>query len=249
MPLDRSDHPARLHARIDACISYTDGVTPPNSTLPWERLTERSPLAARIAAHTAQAIIERRHREGELITESELADANGASRTPAREAMVQLETWGLVRLAPKKGAIVTAVTPEERRDLLAVRTLFEANVRPDAATADALAEALAANLERQESALTRSDLLDFAGADHGFHSLLIQSSGNSVTMEILDRLGPRLARLTYQVIAEHPERIAVFLSEHRVLARHLADADREHYAELVRAHISAGHADAVTVAP
>src|SRR5690625_7883968 len=75
-----------------------------------------------MAAWAAREIIERRFEPGELLTEADLAEAQKASRTPAREAMLQLERWRLVRLVPKKGAIVTTVTSCERRDLLAVRS-------------------------------------------------------------------------------------------------------------------------------
>ncbi|MGO3885267.1 MAG: GntR family transcriptional regulator [Mycetocola sp.] len=236
----------------------------PHSRLPWERLGERSPIATRMAAHAAKAIVERRHPEGALITEAELAAESGASRTPAREAMVQLESWGLVRLVPKKGAIVTTITSEERRDLLAVRALFEtaavgspaiAGVAQDTpsrgeapgttpATPGAtstLADDLAQILDRQEQALAAHDLLDFASADYAFHSRLIQASGNRVTMDILDRLGPRLARLTYQVITEHPDRIGEFLTDHRDLAELLARGDHDRFTELVHHHITTGH--------
>ncbi|WP_268742099.1 GntR family transcriptional regulator [Nocardiopsis dassonvillei] len=93
--------------------------------LPWERPDDRSPLSHRLAADTARAVIERRHPAGTLLTETDLAAAHGASRTPAREAMLRLHSWGLVRLLPKKGAIVSEATPRERRDLLALRAMLE----------------------------------------------------------------------------------------------------------------------------
>ena len=79
-------------------------------TLPWQRTDDTAPIASRMAAWAAREIIERRFEPGELLTEADLAEAQKASRTPAREAMLQLERWRLVRLVPKKGAIVTTVT-------------------------------------------------------------------------------------------------------------------------------------------
>ena len=72
-------------------------------TLPWLDTSENLPIAAQIAARTARRITEGAIEPGELLREVDLAAEHGASRTPAREAMLQLETWGLVRLLPKIG--------------------------------------------------------------------------------------------------------------------------------------------------
>ena len=89
-----------------------------SAALPWERLGERSSLGSRMAAATAREIIGGEREPGAWLTETDLAAAGGASRTPAREAMLLLERWGLVRLIRKKGAVVTPLTAKERRDLL-----------------------------------------------------------------------------------------------------------------------------------
>ena len=46
---------------------------------------------------------------GELISEGEIAEALGMSRTPVRAAFAQLESEGLLRLYPKRGALVVPV--------------------------------------------------------------------------------------------------------------------------------------------
>ncbi|MBM9468206.1 GntR family transcriptional regulator [Nakamurella leprariae] len=214
-------------------------------TLPWERADDRGPLAARMAADAARAVVERRYPAGMLLTEADLAVATGASRTPAREAMLQLEAWGLVRLAPKKGAVVTAVTVEERRDLLAARAMFEIEAVAVIARGDADLAALAADIDdslrRQRTALERGDLVGFAGGDYAFHARIIASGGNAVVGRLLDTLGPRLARLTHEVVLERPDRLATLLAEHEELAERAGSGDAVGFAELVRRHIAAGH--------
>src|SRR5699024_12284625 len=111
-------------------------------TLPWALSDDSAPIESRMAAWAAREIIERRFEPGELLTEAGRAEAQKTSRTPAREAMLQLERWRLVRLVPKKGAIVTTVTSRERRDLLAVRAMFEVDAVEALTAADGL-EALA----------------------------------------------------------------------------------------------------------
>ena len=47
------------------------------------------------------------------------------SRTPAREALLRLEVEGLVRLQPKKGAVVATFSPHAMDDVLEARVLVE----------------------------------------------------------------------------------------------------------------------------
>src|SRR6185437_11934747 len=67
---------------------------------------EKIPAAERVYAYVKAAILDRTYPGGELLTEGELATAVGVSRTPVREALLRLEESGLVKLYPKKGALV-----------------------------------------------------------------------------------------------------------------------------------------------
>lgn len=179
--------------------------------------------------------------------------------------MLRLHSWGLVRLLPKKGAIVSEATPRERRDLLALRAMLEVEaVRtlaadpgrgsgpatgqedgPEAGSATGPEAGLAADLEvilaRQRAALESHDVLDFAGADYAFHARVIQSGGNHVVAELLDTLGPRWARLTYLAVTENPPRLETFLREHEGLTARALAGDAEGFSALVRSHIEYGH--------
>lgn len=222
------------------------------ATLPWRATADRDTVAQKMAAATARAIVAREYGEGFLLTEVELASRHGVSRTPAREAMLQLEAWGLIRLAPKKGGVVTTVTLEERRDLLALRAIFETDAiasLTDADTLTALGTHLEDVLARQREALASGDLLSFADADYSFHATIISSSGNQVISELLEQLAPRLARLTYLAITDAPGRVPVLLNEHERLATCAQQGDAATFAELVREHIAGGHFNAYQVAP
>ncbi len=47
------------------------------------------------------------------------------SRTPVREALLRLETEGLIKLYPKKGALVLPVSAQEIADVVETRLLVE----------------------------------------------------------------------------------------------------------------------------
>src|SRR5699024_2936122 len=49
----------------------------------------------------------------------------GVSRMPIREALRQLEVEGLVKLEPRKGAIVTPISSEDIEEIYQLRALLE----------------------------------------------------------------------------------------------------------------------------
>src|SRR3954454_15530202 len=81
--------------------------------------------ADRAYAHAKAGILARRYAPHGLLTEGELADAVGVSRTPVREALLRLQAEGLIRLLPKRGALTLPVTPAEVADVLETRRLIE----------------------------------------------------------------------------------------------------------------------------
>src|ERR1700754_4873816 len=62
---------------------------------------------------------------GELISEGEVAEALGMSRTPVRAAFGQLEAEGLLRLYPKRGALVVPVSAAETEAVIETRWVIE----------------------------------------------------------------------------------------------------------------------------
>src|SRR3954466_12275201 len=84
-----------------------------------------STATSRAYDHLKQAILDRAYPGGALLSEGEVAAQVGVSRTPVREALLRLEAEGLVRLYPKRGALVLPVSPKEISDVLETRELVE----------------------------------------------------------------------------------------------------------------------------
>ena len=83
--------------------------------------------------------------EGTFLTEAEVCRAIGISRTPVREALLRLESDGLLKIVPKKGAYVPPVTEAEVEAVMQARGLVEDWCVRRAAVSN---EPLAAQLER-----------------------------------------------------------------------------------------------------
>lgn len=210
--------------------------------LPWSNIGATT-IADRVAGSLARRIAEGEIEPGEVLTEVEVAAEFEASRTPAREAMLKLERWGLVRLAPKKGAVVTNPSARERRELLAVRSMLEASaaasIAADPAARERLATLLDENLRGQGAAL--ADPERFALLDYAFHLEIIGHDDNRVVAEISRSLAPRLYRLTHLAVVNAVD-LGRLHAEHVALAGALRDGDAELFRDLMAQHIGAGHA-------
>jgi DNA-binding GntR family transcriptional regulator len=153
--------------------------------------------AERVYRHAKTAILSRRIAPHELLTEGELADAVGVSRTPVREALLRLETEGLIRLLPKRGALVLPVTPGEVADVLETRRLLETfAVRKAIAAAPArLVPQLEHHLETMRTAARTSDARAYAEADREFHAAIVAATGNAIITDLYASLRDRQLRM------------------------------------------------------
>jgi len=82
-------------------------------------------LVEDIAGQLSDAIFQGKLHPGQQIVESDLQQALGVSRAPLREALLKLEGQGLVRMVPRKGVFVRAITPRWISEIFTVRAWLE----------------------------------------------------------------------------------------------------------------------------
>lgn len=197
------------------------------------------PAAERVYAYVKQAVLDRRYEGGSLLTEGELAEAVGVSRTPVREALLRLEVEGLIRLYPKKGALVLPVSAREIRDVVETRLLVETHAARAALPLPAtVLEELAELLERQKRLAESGDLAEVAVADRCFHATLVKATGNEILGRLYDQLRDRQLRMGVAVMHAHPERVAKNITEHAEILQALRQGDVDAAVEAVDRHIS-----------
>ena len=71
----------------------------------------------KLANDMAEAILSGEFAPGYRLDEQLLAQRYNVSRTPVREALRQLATTGLIEIRPRRGAVVTSVTPAQLEEL------------------------------------------------------------------------------------------------------------------------------------
>jgi DNA-binding GntR family transcriptional regulator len=86
---------------------------------------ELSPIRDKVYQFIKNAIIQGTYKSGERIIERELADKLNVSRTPIREALFRLESQGFVKTLPRKGVIVSKLTPMEIIEIFTILSALE----------------------------------------------------------------------------------------------------------------------------
>lgn len=196
------------------------------------------PAAERVYTHIKKAVLDRHYQGGTLLTEGELAEAVGVSRTPVREALLKLEVEGLIKLYPKKGALVLAVSAQEIADVVETRLLVEEFAVRRAVPASArLVARLEELLAEQRVRAGDGDLAAFAVTDRRFHAEIVRNAGNEILSKLYDQLRDRQLRMGVAVLEAHPDRVAKNIVEHTELLDAIRTGDAEGAARCVRRHV------------
>jgi DNA-binding GntR family transcriptional regulator len=155
-------------------------------------------------------------------SEQEIASRLGMSRTPVHEAVIRLQEEGLVRVLPRRGVVVCAISAEDMREI------YDVIIALEAASAELLAErspperlATARELDlankAMETALKNHDLAAWADADEVFHRLLIEHTRNQRLLRMYHTIMDQShrARMVTLRIRPRPEGS---VKEHRSIA-------------------------------
>jgi DNA-binding GntR family transcriptional regulator len=170
-------------------------------TLPRSASTPRPARRARPGASgqraylaLREAILEGRYQPGERLKEVEVASTLGISRTPVRQAFVQLELEAMVSLEPHRGAIVRELTEADLHEMFVLRAVLEGFCASEAATRmDVSAiehlEALHEEFERviaRRASPARTDRLVALNSE--FHEAVVAGSGLTRVTAVIDKL-------------------------------------------------------------
>ncbi len=158
------------------------------------RLTDTS-LASRAKELIRAAIFEGEIRPEERLTIERIADELGISRTPVREALKALESDGVVRLLPRRGAIVASFSKREIYDRYTMRAMIEGYVGAQAC--ERQSKTLAKELQRDLDGLAR--LIDQATLDIDaarplieanatFHNRILKAADSVTSERLLEQL-------------------------------------------------------------
>lgn len=210
------------------------------ATAPVAAPAKSPPAAERVYLHVKAGVLDRSYEGGTLLTEGDLAEAVGVSRTPVREALLRLEAEGLLKLYPKKGALVLPVSAQEIADVVETRLLVEqhAVAKVVGAVPPGLLARLEESLAEQRDLAAAGDLAAFAVADRCFHAEIVRAAGNRILAHLYDQLRDRQLRMGVATMHAEPSRVAKNIAEHTEILDALRAGAAGAAAEVVDRHVS-----------
>ncbi len=152
--------------------------------------------------------------EGTKLTERDVSELLGISRSPARDALMTLETEGLIVSRPT-GRFVIELTEKDVRDIHLLRWTLE-RIAAELAAAnmtEAQREELYAALRDLEAAVD-GDAHDWARSDTALHRTIWRLADNAHLLKVLDSVFGAIF-----VLAERDKRYGT-RNDERVIANH-----------------------------
>lgn len=184
-----------------------------------------------------QALRSGRLQPGDRIREKEICERLGVSRTPVREALLQLEPLGLVSFLPRQGIVVNALTERDVEDLFETIGALEA-AAARLAVAE-LAETDVAKLEKSLVTMQRlvknRDLRNLNREMEAFHEIHLTRCPNRLMVATIRLLKRRFYDVPHH-IAFVPEWETQLLAEHRRLIDLFRLRDADGAADFMRLH-------------
>lgn len=185
-----------------------------------DREVQAETIADKVHALLSREIAAGTYRPGERIHEKALAERLGISRTPIREALLRLETEGVVICTSRRSYNVRILTADDVREIYETLGLLEGAAA--AAVTDKLEVSDFEELERLNQSMVEAaaaaDLHAFGRWNRQFHHVFLDKVDNAVLRETCDHVrGPLY---TFPV---HPGSLAAWLGksveEHREIIR------------------------------
>jgi DNA-binding GntR family transcriptional regulator len=203
-------------------------------------ITPSPTSSLRVSEALREAILSGEFGPGQRLRTESLAKRFGSSRTPVREALVQLEGEGLVDIEPRRGAIVRSFASADLIDLYEIRVLLE-----PAAAARAALQVSEAQLELLAELVALSDarggdspdaIDDQIAWNERFHALVIEAAGSPRLSAALRATAgiPRSFRTAFWRDEAHR---AFSQTCHRELVSALGEGSAERAEAVMRMHI------------
>ena len=179
---------------------------------------------------------------GVQILEGDLSKRLGMSRTPIREALIRLQSEGLVEVSPRHGMRVLPVSPVDMEQIYQILTALESTAAEALAQRDPSAKDLApmvAACDAMEAALEADDLKGWAAADEAFHGDLLNLCGNPRLAAICFNFWDQSHRVRMITLGLRPKPVSS-TKDHRALLGAIRKGDAARAREIHRAHRIAG---------
>jgi DNA-binding GntR family transcriptional regulator len=198
-------------------------------------------LREKILENIRDAIISGSLKAGSKVSEPELAERYGISRTPVREAFRQLESEGYLTVIPRRGALVSQFSQKDVYEFYAIKSILEGYAARRACeklTTRELVRLQTIN-ERLRELAEHQDIKTFFRVHNDFHDLFIKAADNEKLRDLITSLVTRFQRLRLMSISL-PGRMLISVQEHEKIIEAFRRKDADAAELLVRKNAELG---------
>lgn len=173
---------------------------------------------------------------GSRVDQAELAASFGISTVPVREALLRLESAGLVQLIPHRGVFVSEVSVEELLDIYTTRELLEEQAArlavPNLTPEDVAAlEGIAADMQ---AAATKGQLDELLTRNRDLHFTIYRATKRRHLLQLIEYLWDLSTRYAHLQLHTVPDRATEALYEVRSMVAACKRRDADALALMVR---------------
>ena len=199
----------------------------------------------------AYAEIRRRILNGELsaevpLSEYQLAEELGLSRTPVREAIKRLEREGLVQSIPNRGTFVAELTARDISEIYQVREQLEGFAARIAA--ETMSDESIKKLEEEililNTLASEGQLIEVVDSDIRLHKHIIASTQNSRLIELLGTLDDQMHRVR-ALFPQSSQWLEATLAEHANIVKAIKARDGDAAEKAMKTHLRSAREYAV----
>ena len=155
---------------------------------------------------------------GEIYNEKAIAADLGISRTPVREALLELASQGLIIFLPRRGLMVNRFTRRDVDEIFELRKAIElaAVVKITKASPPFDLFEIEESLLQQRKTAKQKDYLAFMEADRSFHTYFSKLTNNRRLIAILENLRDMIHLMGTKALSVEGRALAV-IEEHQAI--------------------------------
>jgi len=174
-----------------------------------------------------------------VYSATHFAQRLGVSRTPVREALLQLVTEGFLTVFKQEGYSLRRFTEKEIRELFETRRLIETYVAEQITgkLTDPDVRQLRATLKSMAALAGQGDTAGFLETDRAFHMTLVNRLDNRLLASIMENIRGQVSLFAMQAVSSHKGRTAEILREHGDIIDALAGKDPRKAVKAVIDHL------------
>jgi len=205
-------------------------------------LSERAVTRDKVYSILSKAIFRGDLPPGQRLVESKLAKLMKVSRTPIREAIIELVQKGLVVSSPPKGVKVAPLpTTKELNEFYDINSVLRGLATRKAVQNITYQEInqLKEIIQKSEEYLKENSLKNIAKLNVEFHLVIEKCSDSKELISLLDNVYKK-TRERFSEIISQKKRQAKSIEEHKIILKALIEKKGELAEKLMREHIENG---------